>query len=70
MDSRRLAQMLADITERDLAINAVLVVRNGYMVMEANVWPFQPQARHMILSVTKSVTSALVGMAIYRGAVY
>jgi len=67
MDSQRLAQVLADITEREVAINSLLVVRNGYLVMEANVWPFQPQARHMILSVTKSVTSALVGMAIERG---
>ena len=67
MDSQRLAQMLADITEREVAINTVLIVRNGYLVMDANVWPYQPQARHMILSITKSVISALVGMAIERG---
>jgi CubicO group peptidase (beta-lactamase class C family) len=67
MDSQRLAHMLADITKREVAINTVLVVRNGYLVMEANVWPFQPRARHMILSITKSVASALVGMAIERG---
>ena len=66
MDSQLLAKALADITKRDVAINAMLVVRNGYLVMEANVWPYQPQARHMILSITKSVTSALVGMAIER----
>ncbi len=67
MDSQQLAQVLADITKREFAINTVLVARNGYLVMEANVWPFQPEARHMILSITKSVTSALVGMAIERG---
>jgi CubicO group peptidase (beta-lactamase class C family) len=59
--------MLAGITEREVAISAVLIVRNGYLVMEANVWPFQPRARHMILSITKSITSALVGMAIEDG---
>jgi len=67
MDSQRLAQVLADITEREVAINTILVVRNGHLVMEANVWPFRAQARHMILSITKSITSALVGMAIEDG---
>jgi CubicO group peptidase (beta-lactamase class C family) len=67
MDSRRLAQMLAEITEREVAINTMLIVRNGYLVMEANVSPFQLGARHMILSITKSIISALVGMAIDRG---
>ena len=69
MDSQRLAQVLTDITAREVAINAVLIVRNGFLVMEANVWPFQPQSRHMILSITKSITSALVGMAIERGVI-
>ncbi len=67
IDSQQLAQMLAGIIKREVAINTVLIVRNGYLVMEANVWPFQPRARHMILSITKSITSALVGMAIEDG---
>lgn len=67
IDSQQLAHMLAEITKREVAINTVLIVRNGHLVMEANVWPFQPRARHMILSITKSITSTLVGIAIENG---
>jgi hypothetical protein len=39
-------------------------VRNGYVVLEAYFWPFQNGELHDLASVTKSVTSTLVGIAI------
>jgi CubicO group peptidase (beta-lactamase class C family) len=44
-----------------------LVVRNGYMVADATIFPFEPGSRHIIYSCTKSVVSALVGIAIEEG---
>jgi len=67
MDSEVLADMLGVIQEEDYDVDSVVVVRNGYMVVDATVYPFEPGARHIIYSCTKSVISALVGIAIDKG---
>ena len=67
MDSLVLANMLAAIQEVDLDYHSIVVVRNGYIVLEAYAHPYQPDTLHEVASVTKSVTSALVGMAIDQG---
>lgn len=67
MDSEKLADMLDTIREHHLAIDSVLVVRNGYLVLGAYVHPFSPELRHNIHSATKSITSALIGIAIAEG---
>jgi len=67
MDSEILADMLEIIQEQDYDIDSVVVVRNGYLVVDATVHPFEPGSRHIIYSCTKSVISALVGIAIDKG---
>jgi CubicO group peptidase (beta-lactamase class C family) len=67
IDSARLADMLATIREEKLAIDSVLVTRNGYIVAEAYIPPNDPDSVHQLYSCTKSVTSALVGIAIDEG---
>ena len=67
MDSLVLANMLEAIQEMDLDYHSIVVVRNGYIVLEAYAHPYQPDTLHEIASVTKSVTSALVGMSIDQG---
>jgi CubicO group peptidase (beta-lactamase class C family) len=67
MDSQMLAQMMTRIDEQGYAIDAVAVVRNGYLVAEAYVNPFKKGDLHIIYSCTKSVVSALVGIAIDQG---
>lgn len=67
MDSEMLADMLETIQEQDHNIDSVSVVRNGYMVVDANIHPFKPGSRHIIYSCTKSVISALIGIAIDKG---
>ena len=67
MDSERLADMLAAIGVHNYNIDAVLVVRNGYLVAEAYLNPHGPDGKHKVYSCTKSVISALVGIAIDRG---
>jgi len=67
IDSARLADMLASIREQKLAIDSVLVTRHGYIVAEVYMPPNQPDAVHRLYSCTKSVISALVGIAIAEG---
>jgi CubicO group peptidase (beta-lactamase class C family) len=47
----------------------LLVVRNGYLVLEAYSYPFKGESRHWIASATKSFTSALIGIAIDKGSI-
>jgi CubicO group peptidase (beta-lactamase class C family) len=67
MDSGQLADMLAQIEEHNHRIDSVLVVRQGYLLLEAYVSPFQPGEKHIVYSCTKSVVSALVGIAMEQG---
>ena len=67
MDSEMLADMLETIEEQDYDIDSVVVVRHGYMVVDATIFPFEAGSRHIIYSCTKSVISALIGIAIDEG---
>jgi CubicO group peptidase (beta-lactamase class C family) len=67
MDSGRLASMFAYIEEHDISVHSVLVIRHGYLVTEAYRYPYQPDTLHSLQSCTKSVVSALVGIAIQQG---
>jgi CubicO group peptidase (beta-lactamase class C family) len=69
MDSDLLAEMLDTILTQDLAIDSVTVTRHGTMVTDATVLPFWPDSKHLIYSCTKSVVSALIGIAIGQGAI-
>jgi metal-dependent hydrolase (beta-lactamase superfamily II)/CubicO group peptidase (beta-lactamase class C family) len=67
MRSDVLAEALVAIQENNYAIDGVVVVRNGYLVLDAYVHPFARQQKHAIRSCTKSVISALVGIALEQG---
>ena len=67
MDSGLLSAMLGEILEKNYAIDSVTVVRNGYIVADARIHPFNSTSKHNIYSCTKSVVSALVGIAIDQG---
>ncbi len=72
MDSRQLARSLDLVPAMwDLdEIDSLLVIRHGRMVLEASFHPTTPQMRHELHSVTKSVTSTLVGIAVRQGLVH
>ncbi len=67
MDSGLLSAMLGEILEENYAIDSVTIVRNGYMVVDVSIHPFSSTSKHNIYSCTKSVVSALVGIAINQG---
>jgi CubicO group peptidase (beta-lactamase class C family) len=45
----------------------MLIVRNGYIVLDAYFYPYDEKDIHDVASVTKSVTSALVGVVMNEG---
>jgi CubicO group peptidase (beta-lactamase class C family) len=65
MSSERLAR-LVDFGARN-EMDSVLVTRHGRIVLEAAYAPFRAGLKHRIYSVTKSVVSTLVGMALADG---
>ena len=67
MDAALLQEMLEAIDEQDLNIDSVVVVHNGHIVTERYYAPYQQDTPHETYSVTKSVISALIGIAIQTG---
>src|SRR5689334_23749910 len=69
IDSQALAAVFDRIQERNLDIHSLLVIRNGYLVLEAYRYPYTPDMPHSVYSTTKSFTSALMGIAMAQGAI-
>ncbi|MBI4585346.1 MAG: serine hydrolase [Planctomycetes bacterium] len=67
LDSGKLAETFDYIHDHDLNIHSLLIIRNGYLVLEATFYPYDGSSVHDVASVTKSVTTTLVGIAIDQG---
>lgn len=63
MDSEKLLNMLNYIESSNLGMHSIVVIRNGYMVMDAGFFPYKSDIKHAINSCTKSITSTLLGIA-------
>ena len=66
-DSEKLAQALQDIQDAGINIDSLLIVHNGYVVVDANFAPYDGTFPHNQASVTKSVTTTLIGIAADQG---
>jgi CubicO group peptidase (beta-lactamase class C family) len=67
MDSELLARLLDFIQEQEYDIHSVTIVRNGYLIADATIYPFAQGTKHNLHSCTKSITSALIGITIEQG---
>ena len=65
MSSERLARLVEFGGFNDM--DSVLVTRHGRIVLEATYAPFRPGLKHRAYSVTKSVSSTLIGIALKEG---
>jgi CubicO group peptidase (beta-lactamase class C family) len=63
IDSATLADALVQIQARRIPIHSLLIVRHGRIVLDTYFHPFADGRTHNVYSVTKSVTSMLVGIA-------
>ena len=67
IDSASILSMLQEIQQQDLNIHSLLVIRHGYLVTEAYFPPYARDIKHPLHSITKSLTSAMTGIAIQDG---
>lgn len=63
IDSAALAQALEQIRARRIPVHSLLIERHGSIVLDTYFYPFADNRPHNVYSVTKSVTSMLVGIA-------
>ncbi|WP_084414460.1 serine hydrolase domain-containing protein [Chitinibacter tainanensis] len=64
IDSAQLDAVLKDIQASGAAIDSVLIMRNGKVVLESYFYPYRRDVLHPQFSVTKSVTSSLAGITL------
>lgn len=64
MDSEALARAFDYVREHRIPIHSVLIVRNGSVVLDAYFYPFHEGLVHDTASMTKSITSTLIGIAV------
>jgi CubicO group peptidase (beta-lactamase class C family) len=67
MDSELLAELVDRIDSTHPDIDAVAIVRNGTLVLDAAFYPHDRDTLHQVYSVTKSIVSTLIGIAIGQG---
>jgi len=65
MSSELLAEMFDEIQSQNLSIYSVVVVKNGYLIADAN--KRKSDTLYPLWSSTKSVTSAIFGIALEQG---
>ncbi len=67
LDSGPLSEMFDYVREHKVPVHSVQIVRHGKLVLDAYFYPYNSEMRHDVASVTKSVTSTLIGLAIQKG---
>ena len=68
MDSETLTAFIEYLWDFDGSmVDNLMIIRNGYLLVEAYFYPFSKDSKHDIASVTKSFTSSLIGIAIDKG---
>ena len=55
------------VRQHEIPVHSVQIVRHGRMVLDAYFHPYSVEMRHDVASVTKSITSTLIGLAIQKG---
>jgi CubicO group peptidase (beta-lactamase class C family) len=66
-DSVKLVEGLQTMQEDHIAIDSLLIIRNGYVVLDAYFYPYDNTIPHKLASVTKSVMTTLIGIAADQG---
>lgn len=66
-DSVKLAEALQAIHEQGTNVDSLLIVHNGYLVLDAHFAPYDGSFPHNMASVTKSVMTTLIGIAVDQG---
>jgi CubicO group peptidase (beta-lactamase class C family) len=66
-DSAKMAEGLLAIQKNGTAIHSLTIVRNDKLILDAYFYPYDDSIYHDVASVTKSVMTTLIGIAIDQG---
>jgi CubicO group peptidase (beta-lactamase class C family) len=66
-DSSKLAEGLQALQRNNINIDSLLMIRNGYVILDAYFYPYDNSIPHKLASVTKSFTTTLIGIAVDQG---
>ncbi|HTK79924.1 MAG TPA: serine hydrolase [Rhizomicrobium sp.] len=66
IDSAVLADAMDTIRARHIPVHSLLIERHGTIVLDAYFYPFADNQLHDVYSITKSVVSSLVGVAVSK----
>ena len=67
LDSAALVEMFDFVRQNAVPVHSVQIVRHGRLLLDAYFYPYGLGVPHDVASVTKSVTSTLIGLAIQKG---
>ena len=67
LDSEQLAVGLQNIQQKNIPIHSLMIVRKGYVLLNAAFYPYDNRTPHNLGSVTKSVLTTLIGIALEQG---
>jgi len=67
LDSSVLASAVRTIRSENINIHSILLIRNGFAVLDVFFYPYDGRRLHDAASVTKSITATLVGQAVSEG---
>lgn len=67
VDSGAILAFLDEVATAGLEQNSFMLMRSGHVVAEGYWWPYLPQRKHMLHSLTKSITACGVGLALDEG---
>lgn len=67
VDARAVLTFLDEASASGLELHSIMLYRHGHVVTEGWWWPYRDDRRHMMHSLTKSVTACAVGWAIEEG---
>ncbi len=67
IDSQALAGIIDQALQKQLGVHSLLIIRHGYVVLDAYFYPYSAGTPHDVASVTKTLTSVLTGIAVSQG---
>ncbi len=67
IDSRGLVRAVSRVRDECVNLHSLIMIRNGHVIFEVYVPPYDKDTLHNVKSVTKSIMSALVGIALQEG---
>ena len=66
-DSAKLAKGILALHEKQVGADSLMIIRNGYVILDAHFAPYDGTFPHDVASVTKSITTTLIGIAAGQG---